>query len=89
MDLKANFALFKSLLAKLVWVYQSRPDIFCAKLLLNRISEKRNIDKATHYIKKANKILDYLHSTNDLVLNFPKFEKETVCLRVYSDASYA
>lgn len=87
--MKANFTLFRSLLAKLALIHQSRSDISCVIALLREVSAKTYVDKAARYIKKANKILDYLHLNHDLVLKFPKLEKETIFPEVYIDAVYA
>ncbi len=85
----ATYADFRSLRAKLAWTNNSRPDISCSVALLTQVTEDVfNTDRST-YVKKINAIVKHLKTNPDVTLKYPKLDKESLQLTVYSDASFA
>lgn len=88
-ELTTNFTLFSSLLARLVWIHHSIPDISCAGATLRRVTDDKYKQNAKSNIKQALKVLNYVKSTNGICLMFSKLDKTSLCLCVYSDAPCA
>lgn len=85
----SNFTVFRSLLAKLVWTQQSRPDITFYVAILRQVTEKQYLEKPKLYVKAVTKILDYVQKRLDLILLYPRLNMNKFNLRIYSDASFA
>ena len=84
-----DFAAFRSLRAQLAWVLQTRPDIACAVALLTQVTEARFHTDAKKYVTDVDTVVKHLQKTPYFVLRYPKLDKDSIRLQIYSDASYA
>lgn len=80
---------FKSLRAKLLWTQNSRPDISCAVAKLAQVTDADLKTDPETCIKMANRIVRHLKKHSDVKLRYRKLDTESLCIRMYSDASYA
>ena len=80
-----NFATFRSMRHKLAWVTNTRPDIACAVSMLTQVTE-RNFGQES--IREANKIIKHLQKTQEISLNYPKLDMETLRILIYTDSSF-
>lgn len=75
-----TFAEFRSLRAKLLWITNSRPDVFCvvalrAQVTGSRFEEKKEKEKVT---ETANNVATHLMKTLEFLLQFPLVDKKSL-----------
>lgn len=84
-----TFAQYRSFRVKLAWITNTRPDITCAVAKAVQVTEKQFSAAPGACVKALNAIHKHLRTVPDLPLRFPKLDRKTLQLRVYSDASFA
>lgn len=82
----ANFADFASLRAMMLWVSHVRPDVPAFASILGSVT-----DETFHpeHVILINRRVQYLKSTANVGLVFPKLDVESLRLVVYTDCSFA
>lgn len=80
-----SFSEFRSLLAKLMWTTQTRPDVSCAASFASQVTED-NFDKNS--IKLINQTVKRLKNTSSISLQYKKLDQSSLNLIVYTDASF-
>jgi hypothetical protein len=71
------------------WLERTRPDIACSTEKLSQVTESIFNKERQDCVKQLNKIVSHVHKNADVVLRYPKLDKESLRLRVYADASFA
>ena len=83
-----TFKTFLSIRSKLAWIAQTRPDVACSVALLAQITEEAfEKDPSTAY-RIVKGTLKKLQEDSNLYLRFPKLDRDSLQLYVYTDASY-
>lgn len=85
----SNIPKFRLFLTKLAWIHHPRPGISLQSQLWDKSLKKSTDKKRNTTLCKILKFLQYIQSTEDICFRYPKMDKETLCLRVYSDPSFA
>ena len=85
----ANFSNCRSFRAQLSWVANTRPDIACAVAKSAQVTEEQFTADKKEYIRYLNAILKRLRKVPHLPLRYPRLDKNSLHLQVYTDASYA
>lgn len=85
----SSWADFRSLRAKLSWTTNYRPDISCSVAKLAQVTQETYKTETKVYFKNINNIIIHLTANSYITLKFAKLDRESLKLRVYSDASYA
>ena len=84
----SDFSAFRSTRAKLFWICQTRPDISCAVATLAQVTELQFEEERDKHTKKLNSVITHLENFPDFMLRFPKLDKDSLSISVYSDASF-
>ncbi|CDF36767.1 unnamed protein product [Chondrus crispus] len=82
----ASFERFRSYRSVLAWIGYTRPDALCAINKAAQVTEKTfGIEK----LKSFNCTVKHLKGTHSRCLNFYPLQKDSLHMRVYTDASFA
>lgn len=81
----ATWGQYRSLRAKLVWVFHALPDIACSTSMATQVTV--SIFNPTS-VQDLNRIVKYFKSSVDASLWFPKLGQRTLRMVVYFDASF-
>jgi hypothetical protein len=82
----AKFKEYKTLRAKLLWDAHARPDISAFVSMDGSVTNESFEPK---HVQRINQHVQYLLSTSDVSLSFPKLDAESLHMVVYADASHA
>lgn len=82
----ATFSQFALARASLAWLGLTRPDLCCGINQVAQVSESM-FDAAA--IKTLKGLVKHAKARRELVLRYPKLDRSTLHLRVYSDSSFA
>lgn len=85
----ASLTEFRSLRQKLMWLVNTRPDIACSVAKSTQVTNEKYVTNPSKYVKILNRTLRYIRRSIGLKLKYPKLDKDSLRLQVYSDASYA
>jgi len=86
LEKEENYDQFRLCRHKLAWTIHTRPDVAYA------VSNKENVTYVSYNqkaIKNYNKVVKHLHPSQDSVLEYPKLDRRSVRMNVYSDATFA
>lgn len=83
-----TWKVFASLRQKLAWIVYVRPDICAQVAKLAQVTPKMFGADSQKYLTSASSTVQYLKD-HKLHLKYPKFDKNTLRIRAYSDASHA
>ena len=86
LDLDASFDQLQSARSQLTWLVHTRPDICAVANILAQVTKDTFNSK---HIKEFNKTVKFLKNTSNQGLRMQKLDRESLHLRVYSDASFA
>ena len=84
----SDFSTFRSARAKLFWSCQTCPDISCSVALLAQVTEEIYLEEREKHIKKLNSVVSHLEKNPKFILRYPKLDKDSLHISVYSNASY-
>ena len=82
----ASFQSFRSFRSVLAWIGYTRPDVLCA---INKAAQVTEKTFGNDKIKSFNSTIERLQGTSNWCLKFSPLQKDTLHLRVYTDASFA
>ena len=82
----ASFEYFRSFRAKFAWIGHTRPDLCCA---INKATEVTPRTFGKEKISEINKAINYIKKTASTRLIYGPLEKNSLRLRVDTDASFA
>ena len=80
------FQRFTSMRGAVAWLAQSRPEICCE---VNRAAQVTDNTIAKKHIKELNKAMMRVKASSDIKLLYHPLRKDSLHLRVYTDASFA
>lgn len=89
MNKTSTLADFRSRRAKLLWITNSRTGVSCTSTILRQTTEDRFKEWMEGDPKETNDVVSHHVRTLDFTLKFPKLDKESLMIHVYSGASYA
>jgi hypothetical protein len=84
----STFKQYRSLRAKLAWLTNSRPDIFCAINQAAQVTEYMFNADTSGRIMNIKSVVHHVQKSPDFSLRYPNLDLKTLRIQVYSDASY-
>ncbi|MEM1283154.1 MAG: reverse transcriptase domain-containing protein [Chlamydiota bacterium] len=85
-SLSSSFEQFRSTRAQLTWVVHTRPEICAVVNMMAQVTEKLF---AVKYIKLLNKTINKLKESPDDGIKMQRLDRDSLYIKVYSDASFA
>jgi hypothetical protein len=73
---------------RMQWSRHTRPDIACSTAKLAQITESIFNRERKDCIKQISKTVSHVHKNSDVVLKYPKLDKDSLRPRVYADALF-
>jgi hypothetical protein len=86
---ESSFKAFSSFRQNLRWLVSTRPDIACAVGMATQVTQQMFEKNPVEEVKAVNRVLTYLKKNPSMPLRYPKLQKESLTLQVFSDASFA
>jgi hypothetical protein len=83
------FQRYRSLRAKLSWAGNTSPDISCAISHASQVTDSMYAKEPLTYIKGLTAVVKHLRKASSFTLKYPKFDINSLTLKVHTDASYA